>query len=50
MGQSGLQGGKCGGEKILGGENFWGGYSWDSKEKLVGLVFGIRETYNIISC
>ena len=25
MGQSGLQGCKCGGEKILGGKNFWVG-------------------------
>ena len=36
MGQGGLQGEKMGGEKILDGENFWGGYLWDSKEKLVG--------------
>lgn len=24
MGEGGLQGGNCGGEKILGGKNFWG--------------------------
>ena len=29
-------GGEIGGEKILGGKNFWEGYLWDSEEKLVG--------------
>ena len=50
MGLGRLQGGECGGEKILGGKFFGQGFSGTPKKKLVGLVFGIRETYNIISC
>ena len=46
MGLSGLRGGgEIGVEKILGGENFWGGYLWDSKEKLVGA--SVRHSGNL---
>nr|DAX72363.1 MAG TPA: hypothetical protein [Caudoviricetes sp.] len=45
MGQGRLQGGNCGGEKILGGKNFWEGIYWGSKEKLVGA--SVRHSGNL---
>ena len=45
MGQGRLQGGKCGGEKKLGGKNFGVGVWWDSKEKLVGA--SVRHSGNL---
>lgn len=51
MGLGRLQGGSCGGEKILGGEKFWRGYLWDSKEKLVGasVRHSGKSQYNLVS-
>ena len=37
--------GEIGEEKILGGKNFWGGYLWDSKEKLAGA--SVRHSGNL---
>ena len=45
MGQGGLQGGRNWGRKNLGGKNFWEGYLWDSKEKLVGA--SVRHSGNL---